>query len=307
MLAPLLTTLLVAAAPPTGSVCVVMPHAVVPGVDGETIAAAWSLRQRQDGIDVPLRAAHSRRSCAEPVQLVALVDRRARVVVGASAGGAGWNVDLGGVPASERGGELALALAAALDASSDVGPMVSIDDLDLPTPPPAWRVGVVAGGQLWSGDSTAAARLGPDLELRVAGLDERLSFGVRGGWLPTHDLAGAVPATGWAAHVEATAGWRLRLPARLGLRLSGGVGAEWRQLTARPASRLDTIEATSVAPAVSTEATLEWSASSQLFVSLSIGGRFYPAGERRTFLGGTVMDAPVAVGLGALRLGWWWN
>ncbi|MFT7580911.1 MAG: hypothetical protein ACI9MR_002585 [Myxococcota bacterium] len=340
LLPMLVTALTLASGPAPAGICVVIAAESSAGLSAQEIEQAWLLRRQKDALNAELQTVAQTSECGPTTTLVAKVDASAAATLTPSATGpeSGWRVNLASVTPDSRAHALAIGIVSAVSALTDltdtvplppfgpdhfapaspeIGPKAAVTvapesaasaHLNSTTAPPGpWRWGLSAGAQLWTGTSTQAPRFGSDLAVTLADRTGGLTFGLRGGWLPSASLTGTLPATQWTAYAEGLAGWRFVAVPALELRLLGGVGAEWRGLTAYPETRLDAVEVSSVELALSAEAAMVWWATPALGLELSAGGRAYPAGTARTFLGEAVNERSSLAGVLILGLAWRFN
>ncbi len=311
-----------AGTPATGEICIASKATALADQTAESLLGAWLIRQAVGGVEENLNIVDDERDCGPQTVLLVRLDDDGTVLLQPThpADAPSWRDSVAGLEPDARGQALAHSVAAALEMLAEQRARVMsaqpVPDADGPDPeltledpnlavPSSWRIGVAAGAQVWTGTPTQKVRIGADMLVVATHRPTGFVAGLAASWLPLADVDGPIPAETWTASGAMLAGWQTPDGNRLGGRLSGGVGLEWRGLDTRPPTRVDTVQLVGTAPFFVAEATLSWSLVSGLEAELGLTTRLYPTGTRHT-LGGVVISDAVSVGAAATaRLRWW--
>lgn len=311
-----------AGTPATGEICIASQATAFAEQTTDSLRAAWSIRQAVEGFEETLHTVHDERDCGPQTVLLVRLDEDGAVWLQPThpADAPSWRDNVAGLEPDTRGQALAHSVAIALEMLAEQRARVMsaqpVPEADGPDPelipedpifalPSSWKFGVAAGAQIWTGTPTQKVRIGADMLVLATHRPTGFVAGLAASWLPPADVDGPIPAETWTASGAMLAGWQTPDGNRLGGRLSGGVGLEWRGLDTRPPTRVDTVQLVGTAPFFVAEATLSWSLVSGLEAELGLTTRLYPTGTRHT-LGGVVISDAVSVGAAATaRLRWW--
>jgi hypothetical protein len=166
---------------------------------------------------------------------------------------------------------------------------------------PGWYL--LAGGAYAYQSGSGVHAGGPTLEGGLTWFDERLSLGVRVGWMPSRDVPGAAPpASAQSVPVTVTVRGGVALGPVL-LRVGAEVGAEWRSVSAQPGSWIDEPSVSGTAAVLGGEVEMLVTVWRAVRLSIALTGRGYAGGDSWAWHGSPVYEAPNwAVGA-AFRVG----
>lgn len=299
----------------SGTLCIVRV-AAVEGLDDGALGPALDLEARKAGLDLARRAATSRAGCpALAPDRLALVLGEVPPVVVAGPGDAAWPLDVEGVAVEERCQDVARRVVALFaSAGAHRVPPILGDRLEAwpvraQEPPPPSPPGEPVQGYLWASgayryEPAATLHAGAaGLEGGVALFHERLEAGLALAWQPVRTVGNDL----LRSRVDAVdVGARLRGGADLGttlLRAGVGVGAQWRRLRLRVATRSDELQAVAWIPVVSGEVEAAFRIGPFFRAALATTIQGYPTWTNYRYRGQPVYDGPRFAVDVALRIG----
>ena len=269
----------------------------------DELEALWPRVAAREGLPISLYRAAAPGVCPAGAALELRIAEDALRV--RAPDGSAYTVALPEPTAWQRAREIAREAAEVLHARSAALPSFLVDEP--PARGPTVRWGATLGGGYALHPAPGRHRGGLDLTFQAALLDEALLVGLRVGWAPPQQLAGASPPATWT---EADLGVVLHGTLSFGsFRLRGGAGlaAAYHEVASEASSGPDDVSAREWGLLVLAEVELEWAAWDPVRLAVALGGRFQPTEAAHTGRGDAPAIASVAAGTMLVRVGYWFD